>query len=121
MVVGVVGSTTVACGMAKGRLSRGVQVAPLSVLFQSGRAPRELWNGCTNGKSTDAVVPPTQTSPVLSTATAAAVAQTLPPSAVSKIFVEPSGESLKTMAYSLPVGPNIFVVDEGPYRFDPAT
>jgi hypothetical protein len=97
-VVGVVGSTSIACGKAKGRLSIGVQLAPESVLVFSGRSPSVFCRGLTSGKFADEVLPAIQTSPALSTAIAPAADCALLPSAVSQRFVDPSGESLKEMA-----------------------
>ena len=67
----------------EGQIVEGVQVFPLSALFQSGRAASVFWRGFTSGKSADEVLPATQASPALSTAIAAAADCALPPSAFS--------------------------------------
>src|SRR4051812_8852623 len=103
--------------MANGKSSMGAHVAPPSVLFQSGRAPVEVCSGFTSGKSAEVVVPATNTSPAAFTATPDADEFALPPSPVSKIFRDPSAESLNTRAYPLPVAPNIFV-GAGAFKVD---
>ena len=53
------GSTAREYGLANGRLSSGVQVAPASVLLHSGRASIVAWNGRTSGKAVEFVAPAT--------------------------------------------------------------